>query len=319
MKPLLILSGQTASGKAAVAVRVAGLTNAELISVDSMKVYRGLDIGTGKPTRAIRESVPFHLLDVVDPNESFSLASYLDRARAALEEIHARGRPALFVGGTPLYLRGLLYGIFEGPAADWALRGELMKRAQESGPEVLHEELRKLDPTTADRLHPRDLTRVIRALEVMRVSGRPISSHQRQYPAGRKAGEPGPAPSVAHRMVALRRSDADLKERIHRRVARMFAAGLLDEVRRVLEGPGFSRSAQKAIGYREAIEHLKGVRPLDETVELIERNTWRMARKQRAWLKSFPAVQWLDVAADEPAETTAEKVRRLLFAPECLN
>jgi tRNA dimethylallyltransferase len=309
---LHILTGQTASGKSAVAVCVAGLTNAELISVDSMKVYRGLDIGTGKPTGAIRETVPFHLLDVAASNESFSLARYLERARAALEEIRARGRPALFVGGTPLYLRGLLYGIFEGPAADWALRGELMRKAQEHGPEVLHEELRKLDPAAADRLHPRDLVRVIRALEVARVSGRPISSHQRQYPAP----EGG---AVAHRMVALRRSDADLKDRIRRRVARMFAAGLLDEARTVLEGPGFSRSAQKAIGYREAIEHLKGARSLSETMELIERNTWRMARKQRAWLKSFPAVQWLDVIADEPAEATAEKVRRLLFAPENLN
>ncbi len=293
------------------AVCVAGLTNAELISVDSMKVYRGLDIGTGKPPRAVRESVPFHLLDVVDSNESFSLARYLQRARAAVEEIRARGRPALFVGGTPLYLRGLLYGIFEGPAADWALRDELMRKAQEHGPEVLHEELRKLDPIAADRLHPRDLVRVIRALEVARASGRPISSHQRQYPA--------PAPAVAHRMVALRRSEADLKERNRRRVARMFAAGLLDEVRAVLAGPGFSRPAQKAIGYREAIGHLNGERSLGETMELIERNTWRMARKQRAWLKSFPAVQWLDVTADEPAEATAEKVRRLLFTPENLN
>jgi tRNA dimethylallyltransferase len=180
-----------------------------------------------------------------------------------------------------------------------------MQKAQEHGPEVLHDELRKLDPVTADRLHPRDLVRVIRALEVARVSGQPISSHQRQYPA--------PKPAVAHRMVALRRSEADLKERIRRRVARMFQAGLLGEVRAVLEGPGFSRSAEKAIGYREVIEHLQGARPLGETMELIERNTWRMARKQRAWLKSFPAVQWLDVAADEPAEATAEKVRQLLF------
>jgi tRNA dimethylallyltransferase len=309
---LHILTGQTASGKAAVAVCVAGLTHAELISVDSMKVYRGLDIGTGKPSRAIRETVPFHLLDVVEPNESFSLARYLQRACAALEEIRARGRPALFVGGTPLYLRGLLYGIFDGPAADWALRGELMRKAQQQGPEVLHEELGKLDPITAGRLHPRDLVRVIRALEVARMSGRPISSHQRQYPRPEGA-------VTAHRMVALRRSDTDLKDRIHRRVARMFAAGLLNEVRAVLDGPGFSRPAQKAIGYREAIGHLMGARSLGETIELIERNTWRMARKQRAWLKSFPAVQWLDVAADEPAEATAEKVRRLLFTPEDLN
>jgi len=264
----------------------------------------------------MREAVPFHLVDIVGPAESFSLARYLEEARAAMAQIRSRATPALFVGGTPLYLRGLLYGIFDGPPADWTLRGELMQKAKEFGVEALHEELRKMDPAAAERLHPRDLVRVVRALEVARVTGRPISSHQRQYPAARKPGEPAPAPAVPCRMVALRRGDGDLKDRIRRRVDRMFAAGLLEEARRVLEGGGFSRSAGKAIGYREALAHLQGTLSLDEAVERAKRSTWRLARKQRAWLKSFPGVRWLDVAPDEPAEETAAKARRLLFELE---
>ena len=157
--------------------------------------------------------------------------------------------------------------------------------------------------------------RVVRALEVARVTGRPISSHQRQYPAARKPGEPAPAPACRAAWSRCGASDADLKERIRRRVDRMFAAGLLEEVRRVLDGGGFSRSAGKAIGYREALAHLEGALSLDEAVERVKRSTWRLARKQRAWLKSFPGVQWLDVAPDEPAEETAAKARRLLFEP----
>ena len=313
--PLRILTGQTASGKSAVAVCLARLTHAEIISADSMKVYRGLDIGTGKPGRAIRETVAFHLVDVVEPAEPFSLGRYLEEARAALAQIRSRARVALFVGGTPLYLRGLLYGIFDGPPADWTLRAELVQKAKECGVDVLHEELRKLDPASAARLHPRDLVRVVRALEVARATGRPISVLQRQYPPARKAGEPAPEPAAPCRMVALRRGEADLKDRIRRRVDRMFAAGLLEETRRVLESGGFSRSTGKAIGYREALAHLEGALSLEEAVERVKRSTWRLARKQRAWLKSFPAVRWLDVAPDEPAEETAGKARPLLFGP----
>jgi tRNA dimethylallyltransferase len=309
--PISILTGQTASGKSAVAVCLAREVGAELISLDSMKVYRGLDIGTAKPSVAVRGAVRFHMIDVVEPTASFSLAEYLRGARSALAEVESRGARALFVGGTPLYLRGLLYGVFEGPSADWTLRAEWMKRAADEGPAALHAELREIDPVTAERLHPNDLVRIVRALEVARATGRPISEHQRQYPA--------PGPAVAYRMAALRREDGDLRARIDRRVDRMFEAGLVDEVRGALERGGLSRAARKAIGYRETLSHLEGEFSLPEAIERTKRNTWRMARKQRAWIKSFPEVHWLDVPADEPAERTARRAREALYPPESLN
>lgn len=311
MEPLHILTGQTASGKTAVAVCLARLVGAEIVSVDSMKIYRGLDIGTAKPSRAVRDVVTFHMVDVVEPHDAFTLARYLEAVRAVAQDVAARKHPLLFVGGTPLYLRGLLYGIFDGPGADWSMRAQLMGRAKESGPEVLHKELMAVDPVTAERLHPNDLARIVRALEVARTSGRPISALQRQYPAD--------APAVAYRMVAMRRSEADLRRRIEKRTGRMFAAGLVEEVREVLRQGGFSRSAQKAIGYREVLAYLNGELSPAETVEQVRRNTWRLARKQRTWLKSFPGIRWLDVPPDEPPEETAARVRHLLFGSDLLD
>lgn len=306
-EPLRILTGQTASGKSAVAVCLASAIGAELISIDSMKVYRGLDIGTAKPSRTAQAAVPFHMVDVVEPGEPFSVAQYVRGARAIWAEIRSRGKPALFEGGTPLYIRGLVYGIFDGPAADWSLRAELMQRAKDAGAESLHDELRRVDPATAQRLHPNDVVRIVRALEVTRTTGRPISAHQRQYPAL--------VPAAPYRMVAIRRADDDLKARIARRVDRMFAAGLVDEVRRLVDTTGLSRAAQKAIGYGEVLRHLNGELSLPETVELVKRNTWRLARKQRSWLKSFPDVAWLDVGLEERPEETAERARKALFDP----
>jgi tRNA dimethylallyltransferase len=309
--PLYVLSGSTASGKAAVAVHLAQAENLELISVDSMKVYRDLDIGTAKAAMEIRERVPFHLVDMVDSQDVFSLARYLDAAHAAVADIQARGRRALFVGGTPLYLRGLLYGIFDGPDADWDLRRELQQRAEEEGSPVLHAELAQLDPKTADRLHPNDLKRIVRALEVVRTTGQPISAHQRQHPSE--------APAVPCRMVAVRRGDDDMHARIDRRTERMFEMGLVDEVRGLEERDGFNRSTRKAIGYREVLAYLRGEATYDATVDSVKRNTWRLARKQRTWLRSFPGVRWLDVAPDEETARTAERAREMLFGAESAN
>ena len=311
MEPLRILTGQTASGKSAVAVRLAQAERVELISVDSMKVYRGLDIGTAKPSLNVRETVPFHLVDVVDPQDTFTLGRYLETVNSVMADIAARGRSALFVGGTPLYLRGLIYGVFDGPAADWKLREALVEKARRYGSQALHDQLKDVDAVTAARLHPNDLRRFVRALEVAILTGRPIAEHQVQYPA--------PIPSVCFRMVALRRSEADLRDRVNRRVDRMFEAGLIDEVRRVLACDHLSRAAAKAIGYREVTAHLQGERTLRETVDLVKRNTWRLARKQRTWLKSFPNVHWLDLTPDESPEETTERTRKVLFGPETMN
>lgn len=306
-----ILTGQTASGKSAVAASLARRIGLELISLDSMKVYRGLDIGTAKPSTEVQEAIRFHMIDVVEATESFSLAQYLRGAYAAVEEIESRGAKPLFVGGTPLYLRGLLYGVFEGPAADWSLRAELQQRAEEEGSPALHEELRRIDPVTAERLHPNDLMRIVRALEVAKVTGKPMSHHQRQYPA--------PKPATPYKMAAVRRNDEDERARIEKRVDRMFERGLVDEVRKVRECGELSRSASKAIGYRETLKHLDGELSLPEAIDLTKRNTWRLARKQRAWIKSFPDVHWLDVPPDEPPDRTAERAAEFLFAPETLN
>jgi tRNA dimethylallyltransferase len=239
------------------------------------------------------------------------LASYLKGASAAVTDITSRGHEALFVGGTPLYLRGLLYGIFDGPAADWKLRRELLQRAEQEGPGVLHEELRLLDPKTAKRLHPNDLTRIVRALEVSRATGKPLSEHQSQYPA--------PKPVASYRMIALQRPEEDLRRRIVRRTEQMFERGLVEETRAVLEGDGFNRTTGKAIGYKEVLAHLRGEISLEETIARVKRNTWRLARKQKTWLKSFPQVHWLDVRPDESPEETAQRTYDALFTHESLN
>ena len=310
MEPLLILTGQTASGKASVAVCLAQALDAELILVDSMKVYRGLDIGTAKPSRAVREAVPFHMVDVVDQRDAYTVARYVREARAVAGDVVARGRKAIFVGGTPLYLRGLVYGIFDGPPADWVLRKALLRRAESEGPAALYEELAQVDPVTAERLHPHDLRRVVRALEVAQATGTPLSAHQKQYPA--------PSPAVPYRMAALCRAEGDLRARIERRTEAMFARGLVDEVRAAL-GRGLTRSVRQAIGYREVLAYLRGELSEGEMRASVKRNTWRLARKQRTWLKSFPDVDWLEVPPHEPPELTAERVRAVFSGAGMLN
>jgi len=224
------LTGPTAAGKTDVGIELARRLGAEIVSLDSMALYRGMDIGTAKPTPQQRAAVPHHLIDVIEPHEEYSLARYLDEAARCVAEIRGRGREALFVGGTPLYLKGLLRGIFEGPPADRRLRRALREEAQRDGPETLHRRLARLDPAAAERLHPNDLKRIIRALEVYEKTGRPISELQRQFEAGRQAEE--------CRVFVLDRPRAELHERINRRVDAMFAAGLVGEVRGLLRGWG---------------------------------------------------------------------------------
>jgi len=279
-----------------VAVCLARLWRGEIISVDSMKIYRGMDIGTAKAPPAVRQAVAHHMIDVVDPWETFSLAQYLDGALRAEREIEARGGLAVFSGGTPLYARGLLFGIFSGPPADWTLRNELMAKAQTAGAESLHRELSAVDPAAAARLHPNDLKRVVRALEVARLTGRPISAQQTQM-----GGPARPA-----RVVALRRSPEDLRRRIDERVERMIEAGLVDEARR-LDGR-MSRTASRGAGYKEALEYARGECSLAEAKERIRRRTWQVSRKQMTWLRGLPGVAWVDAGPAATAEELAEKV-----------
>lgn len=290
------LTGPTASGKTLAGIELALELGAEIVSLDSMAIYRGLDIGTAKPTADERRVVPHHLIDAVDPDEEFSLARYLAAAEAASNRILASGRQVLFVGGTPLYLKGLLRGIFRGPPADWALRRHFEVEARLHGPGWLHERLAEVDPQSAGRLHPNDTRRLIRALEVCEKIGQPISRLQRQFHAGRSAGQ--------CRVFVLDWPRAELYARIDARVETMFARGFVDEVRALLARPRpLGRTARQAVGYREVIEHLAGQRDLVQTIEQVKTRTRQFARRQLTWFRSLTECRWIPLSAgDRPAD-----------------
>ena len=274
------LTGPTASGKSAVGVELARRIDAEIVSLDSMALYRRMDIGTAKPTADQRQAVPHHLIDVIEPHEEFSLAQYVEAANRCVAEIADRGRQVLFVGGTPLYLKGLLRGIFEGPAADWELRRRLSDEAQQHGERWLHDQVAAIDPTAAARLHPNDTRRLIRVLEVFEKTGRPISELQRQFDVGRPAAE--------CRVFVLDWSKEELHARIGQRVDQMFAEGLVEEVRGLLAGQhSLSQTARQAVGYREVVEHLEGCRGLAETIDLVKQHTRQLAKRQSTWFRSL--------------------------------
>jgi len=295
------LTGPTAAGKTAVGVALAERLGADIVSMDSMAVYRGMDIGTAKPTPDERQRVAHHLIDLVEPHESFSLARYLDGARECVLEIRARQREVLFVGGTPLYLKGLLRGIFSGPPADEAFRRRMDELARREGPEALHRRLVQVDPPTAQRLHPNDTRRIIRALEVFEQTGRPISHYQQQFARG--------LPAEACRVFVLDWPGEQLRWRIEARVDSMFRRGLVDEVRRLLalQRP-MSRTARQALGYREVIEHLQGERSLAQTVELVKLHTWRFSRRQRTWFRSLSECRFVRPEAPFDPLRVAEEI-----------
>jgi len=300
---LFFLVGPTASGKTAVGIEVALRIGAEILSLDSMALYRGMDIGTAKPSVEERARVPHHLLDLAEPHEAFSTGRYLEAAEAAIGDIAARGKLPLFVGGTALYLKGLTEGFFHGPPADWELRRRLIAEAQERGVPALHERLAAVDPAAARRIHPNDLRRIVRALEVRAATGRPISELQTQFGT----------PSARYECVlaGIRRERADLRERINRRVDAMFAAGLVDEVRRLLADPrGISHAAGQFVGYREVIAHLRGELSLEEAIERVKARTRQFAKRQLTWFRKFPQIRWVPAGPESTPAEIAEEVSR---------
>jgi tRNA dimethylallyltransferase len=293
------LSGPTASGKTAVGVALARRIGAEVVALDSMTLYRGMDIGTAKPTLAERGGVPHHLIDVIDPWESASVAAYREWAAEAVASIESRGKRVLFVGGTPLYLKALLRGLFEGPRADMAVRRELEELAVRHGDAALHARLAELDPATATRLHPNDRRRLVRALEVIRLTGRPLSEQQVQHNL----------PARGVKVVALERPRAELHDRIDRRVVQMFDAGFVEEVRRLQSGPQPpGTAARQGVGYGEVIDLLEGRVGLSETIARIQARTRQFAKRQATWFRGLEEVRSWPVAADEMAETTADRL-----------
>ncbi|MBI5863528.1 MAG: tRNA (adenosine(37)-N6)-dimethylallyltransferase MiaA [Planctomycetes bacterium] len=293
---VIAILGCTASGKAELGRALAARIDAEIVSVDSMKVYRGMDIGTAKPSRAQQAATPHWLIDAVDPWEPFSAARFVELADEAILDILGRGKPVVVVGGTVLYFKALYEGLFPGPAAQPELRAEIRRRAAEIGSEALHGELAAVDPVAASRIHPNDIRRIERALEVYQVTGRPISSHQTQW-----ADATLRRPEWNWRLIGLRRPRELANRRINDRVRRMVAAGLVEEARRIWSDPrGVGEQARQSVGYAELSEHFEGRASLEDAIERIKIDSRRLAKQQRTWLRRLPGVTWFELE-DNPA------------------
>lgn len=288
----LLIIGVTASGKGHLAFDLAESLDAEIISIDSMKVYRRMDIGTAKPPRQARERIKYHLIDVVEPSEAFNVGSFLDLAYDAMEQIKGHKKRVIAVGGTALYIKALLYGLFEGPGSDKQIRAELQAEAEAGKLEELYQQLTEIDPAAAERISRKDRKRIIRALEVYKITGKPISSLQQQFDAEK--------PLHDWTIIGLRREKNVENSRINQRVKKLIDAGLVGEVKALLaEEKPLSQQARCAIGYAEIINYLNGKMSLEDATELIKKNTRHFAKNQRTWFKTFKNVHWLDITPDE--------------------
>ena len=298
------LTGATASGKTRVSLELAKLLNAEIISLDSMAIYRGMDIGTAKPNPQQQAEIPHHLIDIVDPPESYSVSEYRNAALALIDEIQARDKQVLFVGGTALFLKALLRGLFEGPPADWDFRNEVQKEISEMGAEFLHQRLQMIDPVSAHHLHPNDHRRIIRALEVYKQTGKPISHWQMQFDQGNQAED--------CKVFTLRHARPVLHERIESRVENMFDEGLVGEVETLLKKwESIGKTAGQAVGYQEVIAHLQDGVSMDETVERVRVRTRRFARHQETWFRGLSECRIIDLETEFDPAATAEQLFQL--------
>ena len=298
------LTGATASGKTQVGLDLAKILDAEIISLDSMAVYREMDIGTDKPGAAARHEVSHHLLDLISPTEEFSVAQYVQGADEAIQQIRGRGRQVLFIGGTPLYLKALLRGIWTGPPPNWEFRKAVADEAKRIGTDALHNRLRQVDPLAAARIHAHDTRRIIRALEVHQATGQPISHRQTQFEEGLSADQCN--------VYVLQWPRQRLHERIRNRVLRMFEAGLVTEVQNLLDRYGkFSRTAGQAVGYQEVIEHLSDERSLAETIQRVETRTRRFAKRQETWVRSLSECTFVPMDEELNSEAVANRISSL--------
>ncbi len=290
---VIILTGPTGVGKTESAIRLAERLGAEIVNADSMQVYRYMDIGTAKPTQEQRARVPHHLLDVVFPNEASDAGLYLRRAQPVIRGLQERGKIPLVVGGTGLYLKALTHGICEAAPGDARVRQQLQEELREHGLTKLYSDLQRVDPDLAGRVQPRDRQRILRALEVFRVTGRPLSSRQAQH--GFR--------SNLYRTIKifLNRPREELYQRINQRVQAMMAQGFLEEVRSLLErGYGPELKSMQSLGYRHLAAHLAGKLALTAAVEAIQRDSRRYAKRQLTWFRADQEYAWLP--PDQPEE-----------------
>jgi tRNA dimethylallyltransferase len=294
----LLIAGPTAVGKSELAFRIAREVGGEIISVDSMQVYLGLDIGTAKPSEELRRQVPHHLIDVVNITEPFDAAQFVALARQAVNDIHERGRLPIFCGGTGLYFKAFLSGLGGAPAGNDILRTKL----EDTPSAELLQELANSDPVTYNRIDRKNRRRVIRAVEVIRLTGKAYSAQKADWEQARKESgrEPG--------LVCLTRETPELHQRINARVDGMFRAGLVAETEALLErGLAHNKTAMQAIGYRQVVEYLRGERSLVDTIELVKSRTRQFAKRQMTWFRKECGVKWIKLGND--IATDIEQVR----------
>lgn len=301
--PLLSIVGPTATGKTVVAVEVAKRLGGEIVSADSMLVYRYMDVGTAKPTAEERQGIPHHMIDIVNPDEAYSVARYQEQAERCIREIASRGKLPLLVGGTGLYVRAVVDRYNFPPGGyDPELRRRLEEEAKTSGAEAMHYRLACIDPEAAGKIHPRNLKRVIRALEIFYLTGRLPSRGERK--------KEGPGYNLVMFGLVLERSL--LYRRIEERVDKMLSAGLVEEVRQLLaRGYGPELVSMQGLGYKEMVQYLLGRTTLEEAVRLLKRNTRRFAKRQLTWFGRDPQIRWLDVGRYPGKKEIAGEIVRL--------
>lgn len=299
-KPLIVIVGPTAVGKSPIAAALAHELSSEILTADSRQVYRKMDIGTAKPGD---EGVPRHLMDLVDPDQPFSVGEYKRRAEPILHRLHMEGKVPILEGGTGLYIRALLQGLWEGPPADKGLRQKLQKQ-EEDQPGLLHRRLAECDPVSAARIHPKDQSKLLRALEVFMLTGEPISQHHARH---RFSEEP------YHTLrIGLFRDRDGLYHRVRLRIDLQMQEGFLDEVRTLLkEGYSPDLPAMRALGYRQLVPHLRGEMTLEEAVRITKRETQHFAKRQLTWFRSDAKTVWLHLSEKEGPSTVLTRIKSL--------
>lgn len=304
-KPLVVILGPTAVGKSRVAIEIAKRLGSDILTADSRQVYRGMDVGTDKPPLVAREGVAHHLIDLVDPDEPFNAGLFRRQANRLIDDLHHQRRIPLVVGGTGLYVRILLQGLCDAPPSDPSVRAQLCEEARERGHENLYERLTAADPVTAAKLHPRDTSKIIRALEVHHLSGVPISSFQTRHGFAERP--------FSALVIGLNRERSSLYRRIEERIDWQLSNGLVEETRSLLE-QGYPRTSpgMTGLGYRHVAAFLAGECDRDEMVRLFKRDTRRFAKRQMTWFRQEPETAWLMIDESEPLEETVTRAMQLI-------
>ncbi len=306
VKPWLILVGPTAVGKSAVAEILAAQFQTDIIIADSRQIYQKLEIGTGKPSLDARKRVKRHLIDLIPPDQFYSAGSYKRAAERVIGRLEQTGNNILIEGGSGLYIKALLYGLWEGPPADWEYRESLREREKSEGEGRLHRDLLTVDPILAEKIHTKDLQKIIRALEVKHLTGRLLSEIHSED------AEMKVSAKTAHTIIGLRRDRDDLYQRINTRVEYYIKSGLVEEVEGLLAS-GFTVDlpAMRGLGYRQMIPHLMGEQGLDEAIAILKRDTRRFSKRQMTWFRSDPNIHWIDLDEEESTEQCADRIMRL--------